>query len=237
MRKKLLLILALVLCLTGCSSNAGPEDDVTFKFENGSITYGGKPVTFTEYKGYEAVVEGGTGGVDYTLILEAGNDITSISVNTQSILEENMDNYKGKLYYTEYLGSKITMAEQVDENYIEICQAYVKDIDPGLAATYCASYIDDIPLTNGKIKVDCGDFIVGNDYDAFVVRPDHVIIPSMLKVSVGTYNCSETVTIVQNNKEYQVQKGSSSKYDYYQYGEYLIQLASGLDFSSYITFK
>ena len=237
MRKKLLLILALVLCLTGCSSNAGPEDDVTFKFEDGVITYGGKPVTFTEYNGYSATIEGGTGGLNYSLILEAGNDVTSISVNTQSILEENMDTYKGKFYYTEFLGSKMTMAEQVTEDYFEICQAYIKGIDAGLAATYCASYIDDIPLTNGKVKVDCGDFIVGNDYDTFVVRADHVVIPSMLKVSVGTHDCPETVTVVQDNKEYQLQKGSSSKYDYYQYGEYLIQLASGLDISSYITFK
>lgn len=237
MKKMLMLIMVLVLCLTGCSSNIGPTDNVTFKFKDGLITYNGSPVTFTEYHGYRAIVEGGTGGLTYELMLEAGNDVTSISVNTQSVLEENMDNYKGKFYYTEYLGTKFTMADQVTKDYFEICQTYGDGLDPGLTATYCAKYIDDIPLTDGQIKVDCGDFIVGNDYDQFIVRPDHVVIQSMLKVSVGTYNTSETVTVVQNNKEYQLQKGSTAKYDYYVYGDYLIQLAAGLDISSYITFK
>lgn len=237
MKKKLMLIMVLVLCLTGCSSNVGPDEDVTFKFEDSTITFAGKPVTFTEYNGYSATIEGGLGGINYSLMLEAGNDVTSISVNTQSILEENMDKYKGKFYYTEYLGSKLTMADQITPEYFEICQAYITGVGEDLAATYCAKYIDEIPLTNGKIKVDCGDFILGNDYDSFVVRQDHVIIPSMLKLSKGTYECNETYTLVQDKKEYQLQKGSSSKYDYYMYDGYLIQLSAGLDLGSYITFK
>ena len=32
-------------------------------------------------------------------------------------------------------------------------------------------------------------------------------------------------------------KGSSSKYDYYTYEGYLIQLGAGLDITQYITFK
>lgn len=237
MKKKLMLIMVLVLCLTGCSSNPGPDDDVTFKFEDGKINFNGKPVEFTEYNGYSATIEGGLGNCNYSLMLEAGNDVTSISVNIQSILEENMDKYKGKFYYTEYLGSKITMADQVTPEYFEICQAYLDGVSKELAATYCAKYIDEIPLTNGKIKVDCGDFILGNDYDSFIVRQDHVIIPSMLKLSKGTYDCTETYTLVQDKKEYQLQKGSSSKYDYYMYDGYLIQLSAGLDLGSYITFK
>ena len=234
----LALMLILATCLTGCSSGgSGPTADITFKLEDTGVTFKGKAVPFTEYSGYTAKIENGAGGASYTMTLEAGNDLTSISVNTQSILEENMDKIKNRYYYTEYLGSKITMAEQVSDEYIEIIQVYVDGIDSKVAATYCSNYMEDIVLTNGKVKLDCGDFIVGNDYDTLTIRTDYAVIPSVLKVSKGTYECNQTHTITQGKKEYQLQKGSSGKYDYYMYDGYLIQLAAGLDISSYITFK
>lgn len=238
MKKLLPIFLLLALCLTGCSSGTiGANDNVTIKWENGTTSWNGKTFVLDEYKGYEAKVETGSGGLYYTMMIDGAKDVSNISVNNQGILEENMDTYKGCFWYSEYLGSKCTVAKRVDENNFVVCQALTNGTNAELVATYAEVYLSTVPLTNGQVFVDFGSFVFGNDYDSVIVRPDGALISGVARVSLDTYDCSTPVTVVQNNKEYQLMKGSSSKYDYYMYDGFLIQLAGGLDFSSYVTFK
>ena len=97
--------------------------------------------------------------------------------------------------------------------------------------------MDSVSLTEGQVYVDFGKFVFGNAYDQVTVRTDCALISGIAKVSNDTYDCTQTVSVTQNNKEYQLMKGSSSKYDYYTYEGYLIQLGAGLDITQYITFK
>ncbi len=238
MRKKVLSLLTIcVILLTGCSSRVSPTSDIMTKIENGTIYLNGKSTSLSEYSGYEAKIDSGNGGLEYLFSLDSAKDVTNITVNTQGILEENMDKYKGKFYYSEYLGSSLTMAESLgDDNWL-VCQVITNGTPATAVAAYASDYMDSISLTNGQVRVDFGDFIFGNDYDAVIVRTDCALIKDVAKVSMGTYNTTTTVSVIQDNKEYQLQKGSSSRYDYYTYNGYLIQVAAGLDISSYITFK
>lgn len=236
MKKTLPILLLCVLCLTGCSSTVDPTSDVTVTWNNGVIEYKGKDTGLTEYSGYEASIENGGGGLSYRISLDSAKDVTNISVNTQGILEENMDTYKGMFYYTEYLGSEFTAARNISGEDWAVCQVLTNDLTPATIANYAYEYLTSVPLTNGQVYVDFGDFTFGNDYDAVIVRTDCALIYGTAKVSAGTYDTTTTVSIMQDNKEYQLQKGSSSKYDYYVYDGYVIQVAAGLDVSSYITF-
>lgn len=237
MRKRLTIFLLLALLLTGCSSKVDPSSDVTIKWEDGVISYGGKSFDVTEYNGYSATVEGGKGGLNYTLTLDNAKDVTNITVNSQGVLEENMDKYKGGYAYSEYLGSLCTYARNVGGDNWAVCQVYTNGLAVDLCTTYSEEYVSSVPLTNGQVYVDFGSFKFGNNYDVVIVRKDCALITGIAKVSKGTYECNTPVTVIQGKKEYQLMKGSSSKYDYYMYDGYLIQLAGGLDISTYVQFK
>lgn len=237
MRKKLLILLLLAMCLTGCSKGVDPTQDVTIKWEDGVTSCNGTTFTVDSYVGYAARVEAGEGGLTYDLSLDEAKDVTSLTVNVQQILEENMDSYKDCYYYSEFLGSKMTLAKNVGPDLWAVCQAVTNGNPLNLVATYSEIYVSTVPLTNGQVYVDFGDFVFGTAYDTTEVRPDCALISGIAKVSKGTYDCTTPVTVVQDNKEYQLMKGSSSKYDYYQYGDFLIQLTGGLDISTYVQFK
>lgn len=230
-------MLLLCLLLTGCSSGVGPTDNITVKWENGVITYKGTVLPVTEYHGYKAFIESGLGGEHYTFTIENVPDVTSISVNTQSVLEENMDKYKGKFYYSEYLDSRLTMAKDLGSDHWGICQMPLTVTAKDVGATYASDYLDTIPLTMGMLYVDFGSLVLGTEYDSVVVRPDGALITGIIKVSNGTYNCTTPVTLIQDKKEIPLMKASTNKYDYYMYDGLLIQIAAGLDPTTYIKFK
>lgn len=237
MKKIVPVLMLLLICLTGCSNGYDPSANVTIKWENGVTSYKGTTFSVDSYNGYSAKAASGQGGLGYTLTLDAANDVTSITVNTQGILEENMDKYKGGFYYTEYLGSNLTYAREAAKGSWAVCQVITNGTERSLVATYAEQYVSSVPLTNGQVFVDFGSFVFGTDYDIVEVRPDCALISGIAKVSQGTHDCNTPVTVTQNNKEYQLMKGSSAKYDYYMYDGYLIQLSGGLDISSYIKFK
>ena len=237
MKKIIPVLMTCVLCLTGCSSKVSPKSDITVGWENGVISIGGKATALTSYSGYEAIIENGNAGLTYNFALDNATDVTNLSVNVQGIMEENMDKYKGKYYYTEYLGSSLTMANSLGNDTWEVCQVLTNDLAAAMVANYASDYMDSVSLTEGQVYVDFGKFVFGNAYDQVTVRTDCALISGIAKVSNGTYDCTQTVSVTQNNKEYQLMKGSSSKYDYYTYEGYLIQLGAGLDITQYITFK
>lgn len=228
----------LLSVFTGCSSSVNDvSGDVTVGWENGVITMNGKSTPITSYSGYQATIENGGGGLTYQMTLDSAKDVTNITANTQQILEENMDKYKGKYYYTEYLGTEFTMAASLGNDNWSVIKCGTGSLPATTIAAYASDYADTIRLTNAQVYVDFGSFIFGNAYDAVTVRNDCALISGVAKVSIGTKDCPNAITVTQGKKEYQVMKGSSSKYDYYMYDGYLIQLAAGLDFSSYIQFK
>lgn len=237
MKKIIPILMTCVLCLTGCSSKVSPTSDITVGWENGVISIGGKATALTSYSGYEAIIENGNAGLTYNFALDNATDVTNLSVNVQGIMEENMDKYKGKYYYTEYLGSSLTMANSLGNDTWEVCQVLTNDLAAAMVANYASEYMDSVSLTEGQVYVDFGKFVFGNEYDQVTVRTDCALISGIAKVSNDTYDCTQTVSVTQNNKEYQLMKGSSSKYDYYTYEGYLIQLGAGLDITQYITFK
>lgn len=233
----LTLVLCLV-CLTACSSKKQDvNSDITIKWEAGTMYFGDTAVELSEYKGYGATVMGGKGGLDYTFMLDNAKDVTNLTINAQEILEENMEKYKGKFWYTEYLGSILTMAKNMGGDDWMVVQCITQNQNPDMIAAYCSDYLDTVTLTNGQVYVDFGSFTLGTPYDTVIVRPDGALITGIIKVSDGYKDCNTPVSVFQNNKEYQLMKTSSSKYDYYMYDNKLIQVAAGFDISQYITFK
>lgn len=223
--------------LVGCSKSADPTQNVTVKWENNVISYKGTPMNVSSFSGSKATLE--KGGTTYNLMLDQAKDYTSISVNTQSITEENMDKYKDAVYYTEYLGSDYTMARKINDDYIGVVQCIVNGIPTTTLNQEAYSMLTTTPLTDKYVYVDFGDFTFGTGYDEVEVRPDCALISGVVKISktAPKSECTEDYVITQNNKQYQLKKGSSKKMDYYTYNDFTIQCTQGTSPETYIQFK
>lgn len=234
--KKILLILSmLAMCLTGCSKKVGPTDNIVVGWDNGTITFGGEVSDVSEY--YGSTAKALVGGNEYNFALDNAADVTTITLNAQGIQEENMNKFKEWFYYSEYLGSMATYAKSLGDDYWMTCQV----VTNGMDATAIAANVDKqgkvLQLTSGVVNCDFGPFVFGNEFETVSVRKDCALIPGLVKVSNVPKGCTEAYTFVQDNKEYAATKMSTGKYDYYDYEGYCIQIVAGMDVQQYIKFK
>lgn len=232
--------MSLTLLLTACSNGGyDPNGDVTIGWQDGVIMYNGKPTGLTEYIGYQAKVTAGNGGIDYDFTLDTDTaTVTNITPNTQGIEEANMNKYKGKYWYTEYLNTKFTMADQVADKTFMVCQTYVNSLTPELVASYASEYMDSFKLTNGNVYVDFGLFTFGSGFDIVKVTTTGASVTGTAKVSKESKGCDTpyTYTSPDGKQVINMMSKSTEKYNYYEYDGYTIQLASGLDLGTYIKF-
>ena len=236
MKKLAVLLIGIVLTLTGCSKY-DPDKEVEIGWSDGKITCFGKETELTKYEGWSAEAVPGNGGQEYYFSYEPGTaDASNISANTQGVLMQNMTKFNGKWYYTEYLDSKFTMAQQIAENTFQICQVMISQT-PDLTAKYSSDYLDTFFLTGLNYRVDFGDFYFGSGYEMPKVTTDGASISGIAKVSVGTRGATEPYDFIQGDKTYPMTHTSTEKYDYYEYNGFLIQFAAGINPSDYITMK
>lgn len=236
MKRLTILSILIVLLLTGCSSY-DPAKEVKVGWSDYHITYNGKPTELTEYTGYQAKVEFGNGGQDYNFLFEPSTaDASNISSNTQGIMLSDMNKFKGKWYYTEFMGSKFTMAQNIADNTFQTCQVVLSSTVE-LTAKYASDYMDTFCLTEVNYRVDFGDFYFGSGYEMPKITQSGASISGIAKVSVDSKGASEPYEFIQGNKTYSMMRMSTEKYDYYEYNGFLIQVASGINLGDYITMK
>lgn len=230
--------MSVTLLLTACSSY-DPVADITVGWENGEILYDGKPTGLTEYSGDSASASPGQGGLTYNFSLDTDTvSVENISVNIQGITSDNMTKLKGKYWYTEYLGSVLTMASEVADSTYMVCQAYVENQSPDLVATYASNYLDSFRLTNGHVYVDFGPFVFGSGYDYIKVTKSGASISGVAKVTYESKGCDTPYTLqVDDKTTVSLMTKNTEKYTYYEYEGYCIQMASGLDLNTYVKFK
>jgi hypothetical protein len=225
------------LLLTGCSSY-DPTANITVGWEDGKITYKGKDTGLTEYKGYEATAD--RNGEVYHFILNTDTaTAANISVNYQGVEEANMDKLKGKFYYTEYMGTKLTMAHKVADKTFTVGQVGLVSSTKELAATFMSDYMDSFRLTNGYSMCDFGPFIFGSGYENVKVTTDGASIPATAKVTKSSVGCDVPMEVVidEKGKTMSMMTKETEGYTYYEYEGFTIQLVKGLQFSTYVKIK
>lgn len=237
MKKRLLALLILVvMLLQGCSSSYDPNGPLTMEWENGSIKYKGKDTGLTAYYGYSAEAIGGQGGIDYNFSLDTDcASVANITPNTQGVEEADMSSYKKIKYYQEYLGTKLTAAEEVADQTYNVCQCYLNGNNPELAIQYVGQYMDNLRMTNGSFYVDFGPFTFGSGYDSIKLTNEGASVSGTIKITQGSKGAATPYTLTQDKKSANMMMTSTEKYDYYEYEGYLIQIAKGIDLSTYIT--
>ncbi len=236
MKKWMILFLVIATLLTGCSKY-DPNKEVNVGWSEGKITYNGKPTELTMYHGSVAEAIPGNGGQEYYFSFEPGAaDASNITANTQGVLVQDMTKFEDKLYYTEYLDSKFTMAHQIADNTFQICQVMLSST-PDLTAKYASDYMNTFCLTGMNYKVDFGDFYFGSGFEMPKITQTGASIAGIAKVSKDTKGATEPYQFVQGSDTYEMTKTSTEKYDYYEYNGFLIQVAGGINLADYITMK
>lgn len=236
MKKSMILLISIALLLTGCSKY-DPTKEVKVGWSDGHITYNGKPTELTMYSGNVAQVEGGNGGQDYYFTFDpSAADASNIEENTQGVIMSDMEKFNGKWWYTEFLGSKFTMAHQLAENTFQVCQVMIS-ATPDLTAKYCSDYMDTFCLTEVNYRVDFGDFWFGSGYEMPKITQSGASISGIAKVTQDSKGATEPYEFMQGDKSYSMMKTSTDKYDYYEYNGFLIQVASGINLGDYIEIK
>ena len=234
-------MLSLGIILTACSSY-DPLSPITVKWENGQVISGGDPVSVSNYTGANAEVTMPLQGKDiiFRLSLDtAAKDVSNIAVNTQGITTDNMGKMAGCYYYSEYLGSVVTVVKEViPQQAYQVCQCGVTGIDENLVYKTATDLVNNLQLTTSTLNVDVGPFTVLGNYGNPQVRSDAVVIPGVIKVTAGTKGCTEPITISideKNTKE--LMCTTTEKYVYYDYEGFIIQTSTGINLADYIDFK
>lgn len=228
-----------MLCATlvGCSSTVGPHDPVTVTWENGVIKYGSTTLSVDSWNGRQAVATTATGST-VTMQMEEVKDLGWLEWNTQGIEEMSMNDYKKAKWYSEYLDTKITVAYPIiaGECYAAGWAAVTGNVNADVAVVY--DMLSSIPWTDGGITVDFGEFTLSEPYSEVNVRPDAVVVTGIVKVSQGANDkCTNPYIVTGSKGEYTLYMYSDSKYSYYSYNGFLIQMGLGLSLEDYIHFK
>ena len=235
----MILLLSCILSLTACSSQPySPDGTCNFTWDNGIISANGKALAnFSEISGSTAKWTNGTS--DFDVWIEESDDLGFLSVNSQGITQENMDKYKDAYYYTEYLGTMLTFIWTKIGNYRYIAQGNISNDNIEVVKKMLNDDLSKVLLTWGNTKVEMnGVLTFGNDYDQIIIRPSACLVKGVAKVSVGTKaECTTPYSHVQGKNTYELMTYSNGKYDFYTYEGLVIQLASGVALSDYITFK
>lgn len=241
MKKILMLLMLTCLCLTGCSK-VDPEASVNVQFDGSSFTVEGVDCGLTMFNGYSGEVV----GEGYTILvnLEQVDDLSYAQYNYFQITYDDMDLYRKEAYCWSMYGSTQHVMyypyfESEDGKLYWISMA-CHGSTYEQAKIYMWDIAEKITMTNANIYVECGDdFVFGSEFSYPKVTTSAASVTGTIKVSKQQDpECTEPFTVIQDEKNtYTLYKRDSDRFSYYQYSDWLIQTAFGVDLKEYIKFK
>jgi hypothetical protein len=227
--KRLLLMLLTMSFMISLAACSGSGNKVSV--QNGVITVNGKAITVDEYTGWEAkqtLLSGAT--VTYSVC----SSIQDCPNNMSGILYDDMTVYKGGRYFSQYLGTEIMAHFPYGDEFIE-CYAMQEmnqsEIEPLVQQIYESSQTLKLG-TVSSVDYEGKVFLITEGYP-FIVRPTEIVIPNVIRISKGVTDTNETVDF--GGIMLSMRKGQN--FNYYQYGEYVIQLGNAYSLESFILLK
>ncbi len=241
----LLLIFILAVSLVGCGKKAVTEtldSPLTLEWKDGVIYYDGQPTDIIEHAGYYAKVTNPGNGATYTIAKDNATDPSQLLINTEGVLEENMNKYKETLWWTLYLQSIFVQIKDYGNDNWKTAECATEGRPAESLTIAGLEYMDNIPLTDKYVVCDFGEFTASSEWDEAFVKESGYVIKNVIKVtSIDKMNlpveCNESYMLYSGSGAYEWKVGHTQKFDYYTYGNYAIQIAAGVSIDAYITFK
>lgn len=222
--------------MAGCSKSYDPAGDITVKWDGATLSYGGTDLTsVTEYTGDTAVATLAD-GTQASIMLSQSDTLEVESHNYQMVEQVNMDQIGGCYMFTAYLNTELHAYYPVAESYWNYGEVF-GEIDKNLHGKYLADVLKATPLVWGMVNVDCGDLTFSFPAGTCRVTPTFISSKSVIKLSKGTKEeCTTPMTIMQGDKEVLLNSYSDANFTWYQYNDWVIQTANGINVGDYITF-
>lgn len=235
-----MLVTALSLTLVGCGGvkHSDSESNIMVEWNNGTMNFGGDDLTnMLSYDGTTATFTDLNG--TWNAQIEICEDLTMSSWNTQQVEFINMDEKFGMRTYTEYLETQFTANYEAGDNLWYLGRVTSNALNVDMAARTAKDTFDNLRFTYGLVSCEMNDLIVVSDeYASVSISNEAVILPGMLKVSLGGHEaCTSPYTVVQDKDSYTLMKGTVGPYDLYTYEGLFIQIMTGYPIEDYITFK
>lgn len=229
MKKKLCLIMLLSATLmAGCSSGSKGEIEVA----GGKIVIDGVETTLTEHTG-DTAKEPFALNPSLTITYSMHAAFGDCPNNPQGVAVGNVtksERDKSITYFSSYGGSQYTMHKETKDGMICGYLYSPESVQLEVAINQLTNTIGSTHL--GKISKAKMGLIEVHNWPSIIVTTQSITVPNAFSVLQGNVNTTETVEINKQSVGYL----SDSAYDYYQYGDYVVQALKGYDISPCITF-
>ena len=228
--KKILCFITLlsVISMAGCSSGGN-----TIEVKDGVIYNNGEATTVITHTGNTAQEPY---SLDPTLIIQiethsAFGDCNhnDAGVAIGNVTKSNKD--KSITYFSAYNGSQYTMHKETNGYYICAFISSSDSLQADVVVNQLTNCLSTLKLSDDYKKARIG-LIEVHDWPEILVTQESISIPGSLMILKGNVNTTETREFNKQSVGYL----SDPAYDYYQYGDYVVQALKGYDISSCITF-
>lgn len=227
------MLIICVISLVGCSKKS---DNDIITWDHGTLVHGNDIMDVTYYDGYEA--ENKT--TEYTIVYNSCVGPLECPHKVQDVTKDLMSKYNGMYYFTAFFETMIEMYNCMDakteywnEGTFGVNGDNVYPV--ATALSLMEPVLKSLPLDGSITKININNYVILNVYaGGFSVTKDTVTIPGYLKAGTddGSIVFDQTVVFGETTVAYT----SSSKYNYYKYGDVILQVAQGIDITQYATF-
>lgn len=228
--KKLLLLVTMLLAINmvGCSSGGD-----TLEVKDGVIYNNGEATTVVVHTGTTAQ-EPYSLDPNIVINIEMHNAFGDCNHNDAGVAIGNVsksDRDKSISYFTAYQGTQLTMHKETKGHFICAFLSAPESLQSDVAINQLTNCLSTLVLSDNYKKAKIG-LIEVHDWPEISVTRDSISIPGSLMILKGNVNTTETREFNKQSVGYL----ADPAYDYYQYGEYVVQALKGFDISQCITF-
>lgn len=229
MRKKLCFVMLLsAILMAGCSKGGKGVIEVA----GGKIIVDGVETTLTEHTN-DTAKEPFALNPQLSITYSTHAAFGDCPNNPQGVAVGNVtksERDKSISYFSSYGGSQYTMHKETKDGMICGFLYSPESVQLEVAINQLTNSINATNLGNiTKVKIG---LIEVHDWSSIVVTPTSVSVLNAFSILQGNVNTTETVEINKQSVGYL----SDAAYDYYQYGDYVVQALKGYDISPCITF-
>ena len=229
------MLLILTFCgvsLEGCSK----KHEARLGWSYGSLIFGDAAIQLSEYDGYTALVNND----DYTIEYNSCTGPTDCPHKVIDVARDIMTKYNQSYYFTAFFESMCEMYYPYAEKQETWNEGLfsVKGEEAYPVATMVSTMepvLKNLPMDGSVESITLNDVVKLNvTAGGFKVSEQAVSIPGYLKAGTDDGSITFDSTMTVGNAT--IACASSSKYNYYRWGDVIIQIAQGLDVLDYVTF-
>ena len=191
------------------------------------------PTAITEYTGTSATHKLPYGNITYSML---HGPVEDSEYNLSGMMEHELAKYEDAFYFTLYFNTVLHMYYPTEYGYIQSYAQLEANEMPDVQTVLATMYADMVALnlTDSLTQVYYDDIVVQVTDNEMKLRPSELILVGLMRIKEndGSVNATTTTTVLGKT----MAKYSTAQYDYYLYGNSIIQVPIGTSLEGLISF-